>query len=410
MTAIVRLCAIAALAVAVGAGALGATPVDAVVLASLAGIPAWLRQDDSAERRRRRREFAFVVVFAIAAAGFVVVSSTIALGIPIAVVEVALGAVYVLAWLMALRFLRAIVVAPLRRCRVPAPVRTLVAVVALLGVGLPLLFVSLQIHRPKFSLPMPDDVDVARGTAIAFASRDGTRLVGTLFADGVERPGVVFCHGVGAARAQVAAHAALATAAGCHVLLFDFRAHGESAGRTTTFGAREREDVIAAVAALRDSARVTGVALVGVSMGGASALLAAPEVDVAGVFAECAFAELRGMTATRFALLPSVVADLLTNAAALAARVQPGIDIDTVSPRDALAAFDPRRPVTLLHAGADVVVPVAEGHRLAASRAAPMLHVFAGAAHGDCLGADPERYRSLLREFVTACFGQIPPR
>ncbi len=68
--------------------------------------------------------------------------------------------------------------------------------------------------------------------------------------------------------------------AGFNVLIFDFRAHGRSGGRITSMGARERADVIAAVNFAKNRSS-KWIGLLGFSMGGRAALLAAsmvPEV------------------------------------------------------------------------------------------------------------------------------------
>jgi fermentation-respiration switch protein FrsA (DUF1100 family) len=71
-------------------------------------------------------------------------------------------------------------------------------------------------------------------------------------------------------------------AAGLNVLLFDFRAHGRSQGRVTTFGYLERYDVQGALRFLKREKGMRRVALVGFSLGGMVAILSAPicpEVD-----------------------------------------------------------------------------------------------------------------------------------
>lgn len=71
-------------------------------------------------------------------------------------------------------------------------------------------------------------------------------------------------------------------AAGLNVLMFDFRAHGRSEGRISTFGYLERYDVQGAVRFLKEEKGMHRLALVGFSLGGMVAILSAPlcpEVD-----------------------------------------------------------------------------------------------------------------------------------
>jgi pimeloyl-ACP methyl ester carboxylesterase len=80
--------------------------------------------------------------------------------------------------------------------------------------------------------------------------------------------------------------------AGWNALLFDLRHHGESAGAATTFGAKEKEDVRAAAGLARERSPVP-VVLWGVSLGGASVVLAAAEdPSVAGVICDSSYRSL----------------------------------------------------------------------------------------------------------------------
>lgn len=83
-----------------------------------------------------------------------------------------------------------------------------------------------------------------------------------------------------------------------NVLQFDFRGHGTSGEAPITLGAREIDDVSAAVEYLQRRG-MTRIALLGVSMGAAAAILAAPELPVRAVVADAPFAELRNPIANR---------------------------------------------------------------------------------------------------------------
>ena len=108
-----------------------------------------------------------------------------------------------------------------------------------------------------------------------------------------------------------------------HVLQFDFRGHGESDPSVVTLGAHERRDVEAAVAFLA-SRQLGPIALFGVSMGAAIAIVAAPELPIAAVIADAAFAELHHPIANRMREvgypLPELGARAIVAAAAVRTR------------------------------------------------------------------------------------------
>ncbi len=273
----------------------------------------------------------------------------------------------------------------------------------LVVVVFPQLWVALQTHRLPIA-PPPGFAGTRMYEDVRFVAADGVPLVGTLLphANASPRtPVVIVCHGLGSNRATFLGYAQIALELGCHALLFDFRGHGASGSAATTFGAHEVGDVAAAVGWLRAEPRFAAapVVLVGVSMGAATALQAAALVGAAGVFAESSFADLPSMVARQAAALGDA-AQLAVAAVAMAARLQLGVDLASVSPRASLAALPAHVPVVLVHAGDDEVVPRCEGERLAAARPGLRLHVVAGASHGGCSVCAPVRVRGWLAELL----------
>ncbi|MGH9455552.1 MAG: alpha/beta hydrolase, partial [Terriglobia bacterium] len=148
-------------------------------------------------------------------------------------------------------------------------------------------------------------------TTVAFPSTDGIPLKGW-FAPASPNPRgtIVFCHGMNRTRIEMLPMAAYAHSLGFDSLLFDFRHEGQSGGKVTTIGYQERLDVEGAVRyALDDLKAPRPVIAWGVSMGAASALLAAADsLDIAAVISDSAwttFHELIAHHAKLFMGLPS---------------------------------------------------------------------------------------------------------
>jgi hypothetical protein len=82
--------------------------------------------------------------------------------------------------------------------------------------------------------------------------------------------------------------------AGWNALLFDQRRHGESGGEVGSFGAHERGDALAAARLARERSGGAPVVLWGVSLGAATAALAAAADDsVSGLVCDSSFRSLR---------------------------------------------------------------------------------------------------------------------
>jgi pimeloyl-ACP methyl ester carboxylesterase len=99
-------------------------------------------------------------------------------------------------------------------------------------------------------------------------------------------------HGLNRSRIEMVKRVPFVHDAGWNALLFDLRHHGESGGAATTFGAKEKKDVEAAASLARE--RSPGpVVLWGVSLGGASVVLAAAEdPTIAGVICDSSYRSL----------------------------------------------------------------------------------------------------------------------
>ncbi len=158
-------------------------------------------------------------------------------------------------------------------------------------VGLPLAFSELMIRVPR-----PASVPEARPPyEEAPLVSEGLRLRAWLARGRPEKPAVVIAHGLGDSLDSYLDNARIFLERGHTVLLLDLRAHGGSEGRYTTLGCRERADVLAAVAALREKGLAPrGVVLEGHSMGAVAALLAAPDTPgLRGVIAEAPYDSYR---------------------------------------------------------------------------------------------------------------------
>jgi alpha-beta hydrolase superfamily lysophospholipase len=175
---------------------------------------------------------------------------------------------------------------------------------------------------------------------VRFRTDDGVTLSGWLIAAEREtRAAVVLMHGYRWHRLPDLAEMVPWLRRRYHLLQFDFRGHGASEAALVTLGALERRDIAAAVRFLLD--RGYGpIALAGMSMGGAAAILAAPELPVAAVIADAAFARLRHPVANvmRREGLPfaALGARLIVAAAAFRARVR------IVDPIERVAGIAPR--------------------------------------------------------------------
>ena len=108
---------------------------------------------------------------------------------------------------------------------------------------------------------------------VSFPSKSGSQLSGWFLEGKQGKGGVLLLHGVRSSRLQMLHRARFLQEAGYDVLLFDFQAHGESFGEQISFGHLEALDTESAYDYLEDRLCNPSVGVIGVSLGGASALL-----------------------------------------------------------------------------------------------------------------------------------------
>jgi alpha-beta hydrolase superfamily lysophospholipase len=127
---------------------------------------------------------------------------------------------------------------------------------------------------------------------IAFRAADGTELKGWWVPAPSARGTVVMVHGLNRSRIEMVRRTPFLHSSGWNAILLDLRHHGASGGAATTFGVKEKLDVEAAARFARERARGPVVHW-GVSLGGASVVLAAAEdPEVKGVICDSSFRSL----------------------------------------------------------------------------------------------------------------------
>ena len=189
--------------------------------------------------------------------------------------------------------------------------------------------------------------------------------------------------------------------AGYSALLLDLRAQGESDGARRTLGYREVRDVHGALAWLqRQGYALDKVVLHGWSMGGATALRAAPGTGVAAVIEEAGYADLPILLKGE---IPEFVrfGRPLRPAILLAGRLFPDFDPwDVVPKREAAKLSDEGVPLFVIHSTEDDIVPYEQARILAA--AYPDAHVWKLEGYAHVEAYEHPEYAQRLRAFLDA--------
>ncbi len=283
--------------------------------------------------------------------------------------------------------------------------------ILVLTVALSLVLVYSNTHPQRYPLHTPPSDYRADYEPVSFATGDGITLKGWLIKPPRRRthaPGLIFCHGVGANKSDFTELAVSLSHRGYFVLVFDFRAHGESGGRRTSLGYHEQKDIAAARMFLSTRPEVDRkrVGIYGFSMGGAAAILtAARHGGFSALVVDSAFSSLRDLARgaiTGSYHLPSFP---FLQLSVLGYELYFQTSIKNVSPVSVIGRISPV-PVLIIAGEGDSLIPAENGRRLFAAAGEPKeLWLIPGADHGGTLAAAGRTYEKRVGEFFDRYLG-----
>jgi pimeloyl-ACP methyl ester carboxylesterase len=198
---------------------------------------------------------------------------------------------------------------------------------------------------------------------------DGTPIAGWYIPSGSggrpSGPTVVLGHGFGGNKSTMLAYAELLHH-DYNVVIFDFRNHGQSGGSQTTAGVLEQEDLRAVIDWIGDEKGPEQLAVLGVSMGGATALSeAVGDQAVDALILDSTHATLANALQARLERqgyplsLPGAWSILL------GALIRSGQDVSAVDPVQRIGLYD--RPVLIIVGGRDDAIGPTDGQDLLAA-------------------------------------------
>src|SRR5687768_1908558 len=294
---------------------------------------------------------------------------------------------------------------PIRRPRTRLPdlkrrTPLLWAALGLLGVGLaPSRGLASWLMRPA-----PASVPDARAPArdVIITTKDGLSLAATYWPGRTDAaPAALLLHGVKSSRESLAANAAWLASVGYAVLTVNFRGHGESTPAQHRFGLHESRDAKAAFDWLKQQQGGAKVAVVGISLGGAAALLGEDgPLPADALVLQAVYPDIRRAIRGRIASITTAgPAWLLEPLLSFQSKPRLGVWPGRLSPLAALRRY--RGPVLVVGGGADSYTPPDETKALVdAAPGRKSLYIAAGADHAETSGLTDPAYRRALLSFL----------
>jgi dipeptidyl aminopeptidase/acylaminoacyl peptidase len=235
-------------------------------------------------------------------------------------------------------------------------------------------------------------------------TEDGLDIAGTYRpGNNVSAPGILLLHGNGASRAATEANALWLAEQGYGTLTIDFRGHGESDSANHSFGLFEARDAKAAFEWLSKRHGGARIGVIGISLGGAAALLGdAGPLPADALVLQAVYLDIRSAIRNRLeerlgGLLAAVGEPLLSYQSWL----RQGVGPDRLSPLATMPKV--KTPVLVIGGAEDHYTPEAETRALfAAAGGTKELWIVPGLGHAGMSDAATQEYRVRLAAF----FGQ----
>ena len=188
---------------------------------------------------------------------------------------------------------------------------------------------------------------------VSFSTKDGVKLLGWFIPNQFDTAKtIILLHGYPADKGDILPALAFLNRR-YNLFLFDFRSLGESGGKISTAGAKEKEDLLAAIGFLK-SRGIEEVGVWGFSMGGAVALMTARDApEIKAIVSESSYASLDLMARELYRI--PVVKYLLAYLTGFWSKIFIGVNLKDVSPVEGAKGLE--IPILLLHSKNDRVVP-----------------------------------------------------
>jgi pimeloyl-ACP methyl ester carboxylesterase len=287
--------------------------------------------------------------------------------------------------------------------------RAIVLVGILSLVSLVLLFAAGEILTQSAARrigPAPADL---HATTVVIPTTKGEFVTGWL-SQGTPGAGVVLLlHGVRSDRRQMVERARFLGRAGYSTLLIDLPAHGESSGDRITFGARESLGVRAALGFVRKNFPHEPVAVIGVSLGAASFVLAHARPAPDAVVLESMYPTITDAARDRIAIRLGPGGRLLAPLLVWQLPLRIGVSPSALRPIAEIG--DLGAPVLIAAGAIDRHTRLEETRGIyAAARAPKALWEVSGAAHVDLHRFAPAQYERVTLAFLRSYMHAAKPR
>lgn len=246
-------------------------------------------------------------------------------------------------------------------------------------------------------------LQMVRQEEAELVSEDGLKLKGDVFwTDSGSHKWLIAVHGYTGKRQDMQNVAGFYGLQGYNVLTPDMRAHGESQGTYIGMGWLDRQDILKWIQYVIDLDDQAEIVLHGISMGGATVMMASGEKlpqQVKGIVEDCGYTSVWDIFSDELSYLFHLPDFPILYAADGIAWLRAGYEFKSASALEQVAKS--QVPILFIHGSEDNFVHTDMVYELFDACQAPKeLLVIQGAGHGDAYKMDPELYFHTVFSFL----------
>ena len=213
---------------------------------------------------------------------------------------------------------------------------------------------------------------------------------------------VVICHGVTENKINSLRFVRMFERLGFNTVVYDHRRHGDSGGKTTSFGFYEKIDLQSIVEAVRDRAGTDAViGIHGESMGAATTLLYGGSIidDADFYISDCAFSDFEQQVYHIMTQTTPLRSSLAIRFANLFLKLRDGYTLNLVSPIDVIDKIE--KPVLFVHSlQDDFILPKMTEDLYEKKQGPKSLKLFEIGEHAKSFNENSKEYEQVVADFL----------
>lgn len=248
----------------------------------------------------------------------------------------------------------------------------------------------------------PFDYEALDKEEVSIKSPFGYEIKGQLTRTGHPHKFMIICHGVTVNKVNSIKYMNLFLKRGYNVLIYDHRRHGESGGKTTSYGHYEKFDLKACIDYLKSRfGESITLGIHGESMGAVTTLLYAGMVEDGADFyiADCPFSDFAAQLRYRLKVEFKIPHPFVMPFANLILKVRDGYRFKDVSPISVIKNI--KNPVLFIHSKEDdYILPEMTKALYAEKEGYKKLFLAEKGAHAMSFAENPAEYEKAIDEFL----------